>query len=1094
MNKNKNVIRWFLAFFLVFFLGVVAFASSINFVYAASVTTGVSGLTADSSGNATWTYSSGTINGSVTASSSTSCGNTTYSSRNGTLTFTNNSGATALLSFDYGLTLAGGSATIDDVSVTSGRTFNKTLASAGTVVIKITSNAINDTATTIAISNMQLTSQQEITVTFKTATNGSYTVDGNSITSQTSNTYLTTDSISLAATPASGYKLFGWYNQTTGSYFNFSASCTASFTQSCTIYPTFVESGYTIWQVGTNCYTDLSDAISYANSSGNSTIVLISSGTLNAGNYTIANGKTLLVPFDEGKTVYTTTPAVVYAAREAPSPYITLTMESGAHITIQNGGTMSVPSKLCAYGQNSSSNNGTPTGKHGRVQMKNDSTITLNSGAVLSCFGYIAGSGQVIAQSGSTVWEAFQLRCWRGGTATSNMAGNSQKVFPMNQYYLQNIEVELFLYSGALEKVYTAVNMSNSAYTASATFIGTGTGSFFRITSGYVVKKYEGSTDRLIFDIHGNVSLAEFSLKIAGLPLIGTINLDTGDYVMPINSNITINVLSGTTTVSQELALLPGTILTVAKDAIVTINSNVYVYDKDEWGEYACGAAQLVVCGYSTVNGTTAKRNANSLIDAIVDINGRVNNAGKLYTTTSGADIRSSEQTGELHFTSAAPSQGTTYQATQSGSTISYVGITVTSAQLKNGTLVEKARVKDSNDNIIELNIDDYTSTAGSTSGTVFQYYNFEEGHTEDYKYGWWSSENYTGAPIGPETYQIIYDFGNGKSFSVDYIESSGLPIDLPAYNDSRIADLNLSLDYTVKKWQTVDGSRTFDTNYTIPSSDPLVSSLAGDVTFVPFFGGWYCSDINSKYYYVEYDTNATPTYATGLWKVKDALDTMLVDANDFCYFGADNTYQSSYSDFLNYTSTNPNVPSGLYYINAGNVRKEQGIFDLNGNYYCVNSNRTLLVDGVYYMDTSMIGSYNGDIAEGYYRFESDGRMIISGKPATIENGIVYDSTDTSSRNQVYGYGLFKLNSDYYLYYCKQDGTIFTNGTLYVEKTNGYYISGIKEGEVVHIQPGLYYFDEYGHMYYGNELLQGTTAEYGPIMHGQNGAIIGGNN
>ena len=661
-------------------------------VFAADVNTGVTGLTAASSGSASWSNSGGTIKGSVDASASSGCSGTTYTAQTGTLTFTNSSGAVALLSFDYSLTLSGGSATIDGANVAAGAGFSKKLAAGETVAVSITSPGAEGT-TSIEISNLKLTAEQNVSITFKASSHGSYTVDGTAVTTDTTVTKLTTDTVSLAATPASGYKFFGWYSETTGNFFSTTATLSTSFTSSQTVYPVFVSSSSPVFQVGTKLFTDLNEAISYSQSSGIAKIVLISNGTLPAGNYTIPSGKTLLIPFDDAQTVYITTPEVIYGTHENPSAFRTLTMAEDAKITVANGGTLSVPSKLCATGTGSGSWNGTPTGKHGRITMNTGSSIDVQSGGVLSSFGYISGSGNIYARSGSTIWECFQIRCWRGGTAVSGMADNAGRVFPLNQYYVQNIEAPLTLYPGATEKVYTAVNMSSKAFAASATFVGSG--GMFQVDSGSVTKRFTGASDRLELSVDGTFRVTPMSLTIAGLPLIGTLDLNTADYTLPIQSNITINVNSGTTTINQDVCFMPGAEMIIANGATATIASGkkAYVYDKDQWGAYAAAGLQLVPVGYSTVNGATAKRTAASLVDAKIDVNGTLTASGALYTTQSGAAIVSSAGTGKVILTSNPGTETKTYQATQSGSDMTYVEIPITAAKLQNadGTYVETA-------------------------------------------------------------------------------------------------------------------------------------------------------------------------------------------------------------------------------------------------------------------------------------------------------------------------------------------------------------------------------------------------------------------
>ena len=113
--------------------------------------------------------------------------------------------------------------------------------------------------------------------------------------------------------------------------------------------------------------------------------------------------------------------------------------------------------------------------------------------------------------------------------ATSGMADNSQKVFPLNQYYVQNIEAPITYDPGATETVYTAVNMNSTAFAASATFIGSG--GMFNIQSGTVTKHFTGASDRLELAVDGNFSITPMSLTISGLPLIGTLNLNTAEWL-----------------------------------------------------------------------------------------------------------------------------------------------------------------------------------------------------------------------------------------------------------------------------------------------------------------------------------------------------------------------------------------------------------------------------------------------------------------------------------------------------------------------------------------------------------------------------------
>ena len=706
----KGVFKRFSSLFLAMVL-IMSLVPAMSLpALAAGVSTGVTGLSAESTGSGTWSSSGGTITGSVSASVSSGCTGDSYTSQNGTLTYTNNSGAVALLSFDYTVTPNGGSITVDGASVTAGGSFGKKLEAGETVAIVITSNATNSDATSIAMSNIKLTAEQNVNITFKAPVNGSYTVDGTAITADTTITKLTTESFTLAATAASGYKFFGWTSQigTDVTNFSTSASLTKSFAENQTVYPEFVSSSAPVFQVGSKLFTDLNAAVSYAQESNIAKIALVSNGTLPAGDYTIPSGKTLLIPFDEAQTVYTSTPVVVYGSHTTPSAFRTLEMASGANITVNNGGAICCGGQLCATGQMGGWN-GTPTGPDGRIKMNSGSTITIKSGGNLYCWGYIHGAGSVVAESGATVYEAFQIKDWRGGTATSNVYDYA---FILSQYYIQNIEVPLTLYAGATEKLYSSANASSSAYPMGATFVGSG--GMFNLTSGYMVKDYIESTDRLQLDFYGNASLT--SMTLTGLPLIGSIS--TSGYILPITSNISVNIHSGTISIAQDVEMLPSCEINIDSGATLSINSgkNVYVYDNDDWGNFT-GKARLYVIGYSVANGTTTKRTAAGLVDAKINVNGTLTVAGNIYTSAGGAAIVS-DGGGKVVLTKAPGTANSTIYEMADNSTKTSVEFTPAKLQNADGTYVE---------------------TAGKTAGTEIPYASGEWGGAPcEHSYGEW--------------------------------------------------------------------------------------------------------------------------------------------------------------------------------------------------------------------------------------------------------------------------------------------------------------------------------------------------------------------
>lgn len=730
--------------------------------YAADLNTGITGLSA-SYDNGTWSISGNTINGSVTTKVESGCMGDTYTAVKGTLTFKNSGTVAAILT--YNASLASGSGSITDSGNGS-----ITLQPNASTAVSVTSNDSGEDTSVVTISDISFTPVQEVTVTFQPAANGSYKVDGTAVTAETQITRNSDQPFVLVATPASGYKFIGWKDVTNGKYLSFTQSESLLITSSITVVPEFVASSLPIFHVSGMPFTDLNTAISYAQTNNKDMIVLAGNGTLPAGSYTIPNGKTLLIPFDDAYTCYRDEPPIVYNSHTNPTAFRTLTMANGANITVANGGAISLSGKLCSQGQLGGWN-GCPTGPDGRINMLSGSSITVQNGGNLYVWGYIYGSGAVIAQSGATVYEAFQIKDWRGGTATSSVY---QYAFILNQYYVQNIEVPLTLYAGATENLYSAANASGSAYPMGVTFIGRSSG-MFRLTSGYLVKDYIESTDRLEVKVHGNAEISPMSMS--GLPIINSI--DTSRYVLPITSNITIDVQTGTTQIKQDISLLPGVEIHVASGASMTIASGkkAYVYDNDEWGNFT-GSARLYVIGYSVANGTTAKRNENSLKDVKVTVDGTVQVAGDLYTSASGADI-TTNGSGRITFTKATATTDVTLYECADNKT--KTAVTFTAAKLHNGD-------------------GSYTATAGSAANTTFYYCK------NCVASGKWETEHTV------QTYTVTWKNWDGTVLHTDSVEEGEPPV-YTGETPSKAFDSNNH--YTFSGWDPAPAPAAQDTVYT---------------------------------------------------------------------------------------------------------------------------------------------------------------------------------------------------------------------------------------------------------------------------------------
>lgn len=207
-NKKANRPYWSLTAVWIVLLMIMSLSITALATADLTSTVAVSGLTVSSSGGADWTGSAGGATWSgKTASSGCPA---TYTPTTGTLTLTNNSGETKVLSFDYTLTLSGGTVTIDGTSATANSSFKKSLANGASITISTSSSASAANTTTVTLSNIEL-DVPDVTITFEPASNGSYTVDGTEITASTTKTAPATTAYNIIATPAEHYVFQGWY-------------------------------------------------------------------------------------------------------------------------------------------------------------------------------------------------------------------------------------------------------------------------------------------------------------------------------------------------------------------------------------------------------------------------------------------------------------------------------------------------------------------------------------------------------------------------------------------------------------------------------------------------------------------------------------------------------------------------------------------------------------------------------------------------------------------------------------------------------------------------------------------------------------------
>lgn len=1021
----KQVLKRFLSLTLVLLMTVMLLPSDILLTTAYAATNGtVVGLTDENIGlsftgdaDDAWSANGTSIIGAATSMGGT-CGDTSYKS---TLTITNKKSTTATLSFDYSIEQNSGKIQVDGTEVSSGASFTKELAANESVKVYIQSGSTS-AATKITLTNVVLVSNVNATATFVPAENGTYTVNGTPITEEYSNTQSSLNAYQVVATPADGYQFLGWYNLTTGKCIATAATTALNIESDCTVTAKFVSKSLALFETGGQRFDDLNKAVAYAQANSQTKITLASDGSI-SGTYTIPAGITLLIPFDAAGTLYTDAPAAIRTA-PASKPFRTLTMSEGTSITVN--GAISLGGRYYAAG---GSEQGRPVGDYGYIKMTDNSSITVKNGGNLYAWGFISGSGSVLAESGATVYEFYQIADFRGGSASSNM-GN--KVFPFSQYFVQNIEVPLTLNAGANEKVYSGVYAMSTTYTTSINFIGNN--GMFKVESGSFTKDYDEKTDRLVFTVNGEAALNTLSLTLAGM------NVNSASYVLPITNNITINIQSGNVTINQDAALLAGVEVNIAEGAGLTVanGKNIYFYDSDEWksDNFVWGPCKFKSVAYAP--GKAYNRTNNDLVDAKMDVNGSVTAIGAIYTTAGGADICSSNGTGIYNQQGTPGTETATYQYNANGNNA--VTIPITAAKLHNadGT---------------------YTETATANAGDIINYVN-----------GVWGGEE-------PTELTVTFEANGSTEYPV---EGTMAPQTVTAKTDTVLTTNTFTREgYNFTGWNTAaDGTGT---SY----ADGATVNLTENTTLYAqwqFWNGWF-TDVNGKQYYKDGELQKTGwtvidgnTYYldTETGYAATGITTLVPDGateEARCVFDAEGVFQSDVTGVYS-------VGADTYWLNSGIIEEEAGLKrvvkengEVNYYYFAVQKNleeregltlsaavKSTMLDG----KDCWLHKTNGlALPEWGYYFDENG--VILHDEDTGKNGILKDGEDFFY--YVDGIkapaGMIQIGDDYY--YANSKGQLIVNQTYYCSRTNGL------------MEEGIYAFDAEG------KLIQGATDKNGIV-------------
>lgn len=1119
MAKSRKLIKRILSFVLVFAMVIALFPQMSMEAKAASAS--LSGALIDSdielscSGeNGTWTAGGDTVNGSVSGQKVIAW----YNAKNTTLTITNKKSVAATLSFSYQFTKNGGKVQVPKgTEVDAAGTYETKLEAGSSCNIYIES-AKSTNSTKVELSNIKLVADATATTTFKVAQHGSYTVNGSAVTEEYSVTQSSTKAYELVATAEAGYKFFAWYDVTNGTVLSYEASTSLNVEKDSSIVPKFIDENAAIFDVNGVSIADLGEAVTLAQEKNVNKITLKEAGMI-TGTYTIPKGITLLIPFDAVGTLYTDTPGYT-TTDETQYAYKTLRMASGSSIDVQ--GAISVGGK---HFTSTSTQVCKPTGAYGYIIMDENSSIELENASALYAWGYISGDGKITAKTGSNVYEYFQITDWRGGSQTSDMLNNTQKVFPFSQYYVQNIEANLTIESGATEYTYITVTASGISRSATIPFVGEK--GLFTLADGSTISKvYDHTSDRMKFSVDGDAAVNSIALSVNFI--IININVNSADYVLPINNNIDLNVQSGTLTINEDVALQPGVSVTIAKDATMKVASgaSLYVYDKDQWSSsYVHGSNAN---GIQPVAYSPSGKGSRSISDVKIDVNGTLIAAGGIYTTNGGANITSSEGTGNYVQDGAPGTKTAVYQYNQSSS--SYVDIPVTAAKLHNAddTYFETAGVDAGrtiayNDDKWNIVKNHYTVKWINDDGTLLETdANVEEGTIptyngdtpqkdadDDYTYTFKGWDPEVSEVTGDVTYKATYDETqivkkytvtwknwDGSELKSEEVEAGTMPV---WSGDDPVRESANGYTYTFKGWTPELKEVTGDVTYT--AEFDAVKNLY-TVTWVDEDGTVLDVDEN-----VEYGTDPLPLYS-GKQPAKEA-------DHDYTYTFAGWTPEvTPVTKDVTYTATYTKTP----------IVRHTVTFDANGGtgkmdpQEFVQGTEGKLHANEFSRENYSFNGWNTEADGSGATYADEGAIIDLTEDITlyaqwkIENGLEYDGDDiywVQNGERVMDAGLVQVkdaDGHNLYYYFGEDGKAVKNvpaggQDYWVSKTNdllpewGYYFD--ENGVILHdeqFQNGINKDAADGQLYYyvdGIKVHKGMFVVDGNYYYAKsNGSLI----
>lgn len=291
----------------------------------------------------------------------------------------------------------------------------------------------------------------------------------------------------------------------------------------------------------------------------------------------IPQNKTLIIPTSASlNDIFTGNNASGSADTTDPGYYVKLTIPTETTLTVN--GTLLVAGNQ----QSTQPKSGCLKGQYGQVNVEGEMVVN----GTLYARGKIVsdGEGKITANSGSSVYQLFQILDWRGGTETRNCYNAS--VFPFNRFEINNIQVETDYMKGASLFGQYYIYAGGRGKEGNVYIIGNGGLLTFNSNAASTDKITfsSDSSGRITAEVHAPVSTGAITVSFHFL--LWDFNISSTNRELPFGYNMDVVVADGgALTLTNKIKLLPDCTLTVENGGTFNVASTgkLFVYDRDQY-------------------------------------------------------------------------------------------------------------------------------------------------------------------------------------------------------------------------------------------------------------------------------------------------------------------------------------------------------------------------------------------------------------------------------------------------------------------------------------------------------------------------------